>query len=174
MKKTRHGKSSTPEAEDSAEREQELRELARRLADLDGDALDAQLLVTFREARDNGTVPPDAGFFLVAHILLAMADEALPDDPKVRELGRELEKMERDYGLPEDKSWAPGEAPEEWEALCRQYEIACDEARAAFFRAYGEAEMAELFQHDRTGFIRHFENGRNFFHGLPMLPDFLN
>jgi hypothetical protein len=173
MKKTRHGK-STPEAGDSVEREEELRELARRLADLDGDALDAQLLVTFREARDNGTVPPEAGFFLVAHILLAMADEAIPEDPKVRELGHELEKMEKDYGLPEDKSWAPGEAPEEWEALCRQYEIACDEARAAFFRTYGEAEMAELFQHDRAGFIRRFENGRGFFHGLPVLPDFLN
>lgn len=174
MKKTRHGKLSTPEAEDSAQREQELKELARRLADLEGDALDAQLLVTFREARDNGTVPPDAGFFLLAHILLAMADEAIPEDPTVRELGRELEKMEQDYGLPEEQSWAPGEAPEEWEALCRQYEIACDEARAAFFRSYGEAEMAELFQHDRASFIRRFENGRKFFHGLPMLPDFLN
>jgi len=173
MKKTRHGK-STPEGEDSAEREQELRELARKLSDLDGDALDAQLLVTFRDARDTGTVPPDAGFFLVAHILLAMADESIPEDAKVRELGRELEKMEQDYGLPEDKSWGPGEAPEEWEALSRQYEIACDEARAAFFRSYGEAEMAELFLHDRAAFIRRFENGRGFFHGLPMLPDFLN
>ncbi|KFE68248.1 hypothetical protein DB31_7485 [Hyalangium minutum] len=174
MKKTRHGKSSAPDAEDPAEREQELRELARRLSDLDGDALDAQLLVTFREARDTGAVPVDAGFFLVVHILLAMADEALPEDAKVRELGRELETMEQDYGLPEDKSWAPGEAPEEWEALSRQYEIACDEARAAFFRSYGEAEMADMFLLDRAGFIRRFENGRNFFHGLPMLPDFLN
>jgi hypothetical protein len=173
MKKTRHGK-STPDLEEPKEKEEELRELARRLADLDSDALDAQLLVTFREARDTGTVPSDAGFFLVAHILLAMADEALPDDAQVRELGHELEVMERDYGLPEDKSWAPGEAPEEWEALSRQYEMACDEARAAFFRIYGEAEMAELFLHDRAGFIRRFESGRRFFHGLPMLPDYLN
>jgi hypothetical protein len=173
MKKTRHGK-STPDPEDMVGKGEEMRELARRLADLDADALDAQLLVTFREARDTGTVPPDAGFFLVVHILLAMADEALPDDPKVRELGRELERMEQDYGLPEDKSWAPGEAPEEWEALNRQYEMACDEARVAFFRTYGEAEMAELFQHDRAGFIRRFESGRRFFHGLPMLPDYLN
>ena len=173
MKKTRHGK-STPESQETTEKEEELRELARRLADLDADALDAQLLVTFREARDTGTVPADAGFFLVAHILLAMADEALPDDAQVRALGHELEVMERDYGLPEDKSWAPGEAPEEWEALSRQYEMACDEARAAFFRIYGEAQMAELFLHDRAGFIRRFESGRRFFHGLPMLPDFLN
>jgi hypothetical protein len=173
MKKTRHGK-STSNTQEGSEKEAELRELARRLADLDADALDAQLLVTFREARDNGTVPPDAGFFLVAHILLAMADETLPDDPQVRALGHELEVMERDFGLPEDKSWAPGEAPEEWEALSRQYEIACDAARATFFRAYGEAEMAELFLLDRTAFIRRFESGRRFFHGLPMLPDYLN
>src|SRR3954471_3622042 len=111
MKKTRHGK-STPDPEEASGEEKDIRELARRLADLDADALDAQLLVTFREARDTGTVPPDAGFFLVAHILLAMADEALAEDAKVRELGRELERMEQDYGLPEDKSWAPGEAPE--------------------------------------------------------------
>lgn len=173
MKKTRHGK-STPDPQEPSEKERELRELARRLADLDADALDAQLLVTFREARDSGTVPADAGFFLVAHILLAMADEALPEDAKVRELGHELEVMERDYGLPEEKSWGPGEAPEEWEALIRQYEISCDEARAAFFRTYGEEEMAELFLHDRSAFIRRFESGRRFFHGLPMLPDYLN
>jgi hypothetical protein len=173
MKKTRHGKSSEGPDERTS-KEGELRELASRLADLDENALDAQLLVTFREARDNGTVPPDAGFFLVAHILLAMADESLAEDPRVRELGRELEKMERDYGLPEDESWAPGEAPEEWEALIRQYEIACDQARAAYFREFSEAEMAEMFEHDRAGFIRRFESGRRFFHGLPMLPDYLN
>lgn len=173
MKKTRHGR-STPNPEDSTDKEREMRELARRLGDVDADALDAQLLVTFREARDTGTVPPDAGFFLVAHILLAMADEAIPEDPRVLELGRELEAMERYYGLPEDKSWEPGEAPEEWEALCRQYDMACDEARATFFRAYGEAEMADLFQHDRAAFVRRFESGRRFFHGLPMLPDYLN
>lgn len=172
MKKARPGK-STPSVP-SPSSEEELRELARRLTELEEDALDAQLLVTFREARDNGTVPADAGFFLVAHILLAMADEALAEDAKVRELGRELEKMEQDYGLADEASWGPGEAPEEWEALCRQYEIACDEARAAFFREYGEQEMAELFLHDRTTFLRRFENGRGFFHGLPMLPGFLN
>jgi hypothetical protein len=173
MKKTRHGK-STSEPQDASEMEAELRELARHLTGLDADALDAQLLVTFREARDNGAVPPDAGFFLVAHILLAMADEALPDDPLVRELGHELEVMERDFGLPEDKSWAPGEAPEEWEALLRQYDIACDEARATFFLTYGEAELAELFLLDRVAFLRRFESGRGFFHGLPLLPDYLN
>ncbi|MDY7226281.1 hypothetical protein [Hyalangium rubrum] len=172
MKKPRPGK-STPNLP-SPSSEGELRELASRLADMDDNALDAQLLVTFREARDNGTVPADAGFFLVAHILLAMADEAIAEDAQVLELGRELEKMEQDYGLLEDAAWGSGEAPEEWEALCRQYDIACDEARATFFREYGEQEMAELFLHDRASFIRRFENGRGFFHGLPMAPDFLN
>lgn len=172
MKKTRHGES--PRGVAPGESEEELRELASRLTDLDEDALDAQLLVTFREARDTGTVPPDAGFFLVAHILLAMADEALVEDPRVRELGQELERMERDYGLPEDECWAPGEAPEEWEALSVEYEAACDRARAGFLLSYGETVMAELFLHDRASFIRHFESGRRFFHGLPMLPDYLN
>jgi uncharacterized protein (DUF885 family) len=173
MTKKRPG-TLAPNLSDPSETQSELRELASRLTELEENALDAQLLVTFREARDNGTVPPDAGFFLVAHILLAMADEALAEDPLVLELERELEKMERDYGLLEEQDWTPGEAPEEWEALSRQCDIACDNARAAFFRAYGEQEMAELFLHDRAGFLRRFENGRGFFHGLPMLPDFVN
>lgn len=173
MKKTRPD-TLAASLSDPSEKELELRELASRLKELDADALDAQLLVTFREARDNGTVPEDAGLFLVAHILLAMADEALAEDPLVLELGQELEKMEHDYGLPEEQGWAPGDAPEEWEALNRQYEIACDNARAAFFRAYGEQEMAVLFLHDRAAFMRRFENGRGFFHGLPMVTDYLN
>ncbi len=173
MKKKRRGQSTESPRKLSAA-EEELRELASRVTELDDDALDAQLLVTFREARDSGTVPPDAGFFLVAHILLAMADESLAEDARVRALGHELEVMERDYGLPEEESWAPGEAPEEWEALNIQYEVACDHARADFFRAYGEEQMAELFLHDRASFIRRFESGHRFFHGLPMLPDYLN
>jgi len=173
MRKTRPG-TLAPSLSDPEQKELELRELAGKLKNLDENALDAQLLVTFREARDNGTVPADAGFFLVAHILLAMADEALAEDPLVLELGGELDRMERDYGLLEEQEWAPGEAPEEWEALSRQYDIACDNARVAFFRAYGEQQMAELFLHDRAGFLRRFENGRGFFHGLPLQPDYLN
>jgi hypothetical protein len=148
--------------------------LAQRLADLGEEALDAQLLVTFRSARDTGLVPPDAGFFLVAHILSAMADEALGDDPRVRELAWELEEMERFYGLVPGVSWEPGEAPEEWEALRTAYEVACDRARAAFFREYGEESMADTFLFDRPTFVRRFESGRRFFHGLPMLPDYLH
>ncbi|ADO75957.1 hypothetical protein [Stigmatella aurantiaca] len=173
MKNTRRGKPRSPEM--PSEVEDELRQLTRHLAeDLDDAGLDAQLLVAFREARDTGTVPADAGFFLVAHILLAMADEALAADARVRALSGELEALERDAGLREDEFWAPDEIPEEWEALVLEYETACDEARAAFFRDAGEEMMAEVFLHDRNTFIRQFESGRRFFHGLPMLPSYVN
>lgn len=173
MKNTRRRKPCPPET--PSEVEEALRHLARRTAeDVEEAGLDAQLLLTFQEARDTGTVPLDAGFFLVAHILLAMADEALAADARVRALNGELEAMERDAGLEVDTFWAPEDIPEEWEALLVEYEMACDEARAAFFRDAGEEVMAEVFLHDRAAFIRQFESGRRFFHGLPMLPSYVN
>ncbi|AKQ69759.1 hypothetical protein A176_006671 [Myxococcus hansupus] len=67
-----------------------------------------------------------------------------------------------------------GGSPEDWEALHAAYEAACDEARATFFSAYGEEEMARLYLEDRFTFHRRFESGRRFFHGLPMLPEHLH
>jgi hypothetical protein len=173
MKKT-HNTSPHPPAPPSPEPETQWRALAARLAELGPDALDAQLLVTFRNARDTGAVPPDAGFFLVAHILTAMADEALTDDPRVVRLAWELEELEKEAGLKPGQGFLPGEAPETWEARRTEYDAACDRARSAFFRAYGEAEMAEVYLRERATFVRRFESGRRFFHGLPMLPDHLH
>jgi hypothetical protein len=159
---------------EARETEARWRGLARKLSELGGEEMDAQLLVTFRGARDAGAVPPDAGFFLVAHILTAMADEAIAEDPRVRLRSEELSVMERAYGLTEE-GWPEGDSPpEEWEALCVEYERACDEARAAFFRAYDEEEMARLYLHQRALFHHRFESGRRFFHGLPMLPTHLH
>jgi hypothetical protein len=179
MKKTRNPSPIRPApapapAPAPVEPETQWRALAARLAELGDDALDAQLLVTFRHARDSGVVPPDAGFFLVAHILTAMADEALMDDPRVVRLAWELEALEKERGLKAGQTFAPGAAPEDWEALRTVYEAACDEARATFFRAYGEQEMADVYLLERATFVRRFESGRRFFHGLPMLPDHLH
>ncbi|MCP3136613.1 hypothetical protein [Pyxidicoccus xibeiensis] len=174
MKKTRD-EELTLALQEARETEERWRGLAARLMELGDDAMDAQLLVAFRAAREEGVVPADAGFFLVAHILTAMADEAICDEPRVRELARELDIMERAYGVGDGVWRENGEPPpEEWEALCVEYEAACDDARAIFFRAYGEEEMAELYLMDRACFHRRFESGRRFFHGLPMLPEHLH
>ncbi len=174
MKKTRD-QELTLALQEARETEARWRGLAARLMELGDDAMDAQLLVAFRAAREEGVVPPDAGFFLVAHILTAMADEVLTEDPRVRRLAQELDLMEAEYGVG-DGVWRDESepAPEEWEALCVEYEAACDEARAAFFRAYGEEDMARLYLEDRPCFHRRFESGRRFFHGLPMLPEHLH
>ncbi|MBJ6760449.1 hypothetical protein JGU66_06715 [Myxococcaceae bacterium JPH2] len=173
MKKTREH-DLTASLQEARETEARWRGLAARLMELGDDAMDAQLLVAFRGARDEGSVPPDAGFFLVAHLLTAMADESISEDARVRFLARELDALEREYGLG-DEGWPEDELPpEDWEALCAAYDEACDEARAVFFRAYGEEEMARLYLVDRSAFHRRFENGRRFFHGLPMLPDHLH
>ncbi|NTX05538.1 hypothetical protein HUA74_28645 [Myxococcus sp. CA051A] len=174
MKKTRDPE-LTLALQEARETEDRWRGLATRLLELGDDAMDAQLLVAFRAAREEGVVPPDAGFFLVAHILTAMADEALTEVPRVQRLALELDLMEREYGM-EDGCWQDDEEPppEDWEALLAEYENACDEARAAFFRAYGEEDMARLYVEDRVCFHRRFECGRRFFHGLPMLPEHLH
>lgn len=174
MKKTRDHELALA-LEEARETEARWRGLAARLIELGDDAMDAQLLVAFRAARDEGVVPPDAGFFLVAHILTTMADEALTEVPRVQRLALELDVMEREYGV-DDGVWADNTepAPEDWEALCIEYEAACDEARAAFFRAYGEEDMARLYLEDRGSFHRRFESGRRFFHGLPMHSEHLH
>ncbi|AGC41677.1 hypothetical protein MYSTI_00319 [Myxococcus stipitatus DSM 14675] len=174
MKKTRDPELAQA-LQEARETEDRWRGLATRLLELGDDAMDAQLLVAFRAAREEGVVPPDAGFFLVAHILTAMADEALTEMPRVQRLALELDLMEREYGML-DGVWCDDEesAPEDWEALCAEYEAACDEARAAFFSAYGEEDMARLYLEDRVCFHRRFESGRRFFHGLPMLPEHLH
>jgi hypothetical protein len=173
MKKTREYDLSLA-LQEARETEARWRGLAARLMELGDDAMDAQLLVAFRGARDEGSVPTDAGFFLVAHILTAMADEAIAEDPRVRLLARELDEMEREYGV-ENEGWPEGEVPpEDWEAMTVAYEAACDDARALFFRAYGEEEMGRLYLEDRATFHRRFESGRRFFHGLPMLPEHLH
>ncbi|AKF79211.1 hypothetical protein MFUL124B02_01885 [Myxococcus fulvus 124B02] len=174
MKKTRDPELSLA-LQEARETEEKWRGLAARLLELGDDAMDAQLLVAFRAAREEGVVPPDAGFFLVAHILTAMADEALSEVPRVQRLALELDLMEREYGM-EDGIWhdADEPPPEDWEALLAEYEGACDEARAAFFRAYGEEDMARLYVEDRVSFHRRFESGRRFFHGLPMYPEHLH
>jgi len=160
--------------QEARETEARWRGLAAQLTELGDDAMDAQLLVAFRAAREEGVVPPDAGFFLVAHILTAMADEAIAEDPRVRRLARELDLMERESGAGDGVWLDADETSEEWEALCAVYEAACDEARATFFRAYGEEDMARLYLEDRVCFHRRFESGRRFFHGLPMLPEHLH
>ncbi|WP_226994053.1 hypothetical protein [Myxococcus hansupus] len=105
MKKTRD---ETPLLQEVGETEARWRGLAARLVELGEDAMDAQLLVAFRAAREEGVVPPDAGFFLVAHILTSMADEAIGEAPSVCRLALELELMEREYGV-EQGAWLSGE-----------------------------------------------------------------
>ncbi|WP_163994160.1 hypothetical protein [Pyxidicoccus caerfyrddinensis] len=173
MKKTRD-EELTLALQEARETEARWRGLAARLMELGDDAMDAQLLVAFRAAREEGVVPPDAGFFLVAHILTAMADEAIAEDPRVRRLTRELDLMEAEYGVGDGVWRDDEETPEDWEALCVEYEVACDMARATFFRAYGEEDMARLYMEDRLCFHRRFESGRRFFHGLPMHPEHLH
>jgi hypothetical protein len=73
--------------------------------------------------------------------------------------------------LAEDRVWARGEAPPEYETIRIEYERAWDELFADHLRKHGEHEMAALLQADYDAFERRTEAGRKFFFPGPQLAD---
>jgi hypothetical protein len=120
-------------------------------------------LAVFQAVRAAGSLPDDAGFYLVAWqidvLTLGCAEEAL------REQEDRLEALQRRLGLDEDAVLAPGEGPPEYEEARRQLHDAWEALEAAKMEDFGEHEMARLFRTDRQRFEQRSAAGRPFFHG---------
>jgi len=129
------------------------------------DSYEEEVLAVYQAVRAAGSVPEEAGFFLVAWqvdvITLFRAEEALS------ELEERLESIRRAHGLDEDEdeSWPPGEGPPEYEETQRQLHDAWEALYAATLDEFGEQELAQLFRSDRQRFEQLQEAGRQFFHG---------
>jgi hypothetical protein len=65
--------------------------------------------------RNDGTVPGDAGFYLVAWQIDAIA--SLVAEKTLSEVHERLAAIKLAHGLDEDDFWDPDEAPEEYEEL---------------------------------------------------------
>lgn len=120
-------------------------------------------LAVYRAVRDAGSLPEEAGFYLVSWqvdvITLAEAEVQL------RPLEDRVEAIRQAHGLGEDETWELGEGPPEYEEAQRQLHDAWDALYAAKLEEFGEHEMARLFREDREQFDQLSEAGRQFFHG---------
>jgi hypothetical protein len=120
-------------------------------------------LAVYRAVRDAGSVPEDAGFFLVAWVLDVLTDERA--EPGLRETDERLEAVRQKYGLGEDVSADWEDVPDEYrEALQRSHD-AWGALYAATLEEHGEHDMARLFREDAGAFDEKYEAGRQFFHG---------
>jgi len=126
------------------------------------DATEAQRLAVYQAIRDDGALPGDASFYLIAWQIDALS--SLIAEAALSEMDDELSAIQKAHGLDEEDFWEPGEAPEEYEQLHHRYIEAWNRLFVEQLRLHGEPEMAELFLTDPVGFRQRTERGRGYFH----------
>ena len=99
------------------------------------ESTDEERLAVYRAIRSSGSLPEDAGFYLVSWQIDALAGRHA--EQALRHLDDRLEALERAHGLDEGEAWEPGEAPPEYAAALRRYHDAWDEIFAAKLEQYG-------------------------------------
>ena len=120
-------------------------------------------LAVYQAVRDSGCLPAEAGFYLVAWQLDAMA--SMEAETSLAHLDEQMQAIEEKHGLAEGEFWPPGKAPEEYKTLRQQYQDAWDGIFAATLKQHGEQEMARQFRSDPDGFEARSKAGQAFFHG---------
>ena len=78
---------------------------------------DEERLAVYRAIRSSGSLPEEAGFYLVSWQVDAMASRHAVT--ALRHLDDQLSDIERAYDLAEGDMWEPGEAPPEYAAVLR-------------------------------------------------------
>jgi hypothetical protein len=124
---------------------------------------DRERLAVYRAVRDAGSVPEEAGFFLVARMLDVLSDERA--EKGLRETDERLEAVRQKCGLEEDASAYSDDVPDEYREAMQQSHDAWDALYAATLDEFGEHDMARLFREDEAAFDARYEAGRQFFHG---------
>jgi len=125
-------------------------------------------LKVYQAIRDAGSLPEDAGFYLVAWQLDAITSDR--GETELKEWENRLDEMIR-----EDDDWDDERSPSspEYENLLKDYHSAWDDLFARTLREFGESEIANLFESDPKQFEQRHEAGRQYFHG-PLVPDWLD
>jgi hypothetical protein len=122
---------------------------------------DEERLSVYQAIRAAGSLPEEAGFFLVSWmadaLTLAQAEEML------EEQHAQLEAVRQRHGLGPGEVFAPSTAPPDYLEAELKLQQGWDELFAATLEACGEADMARLFRRDRARFERIGEAGREYF-----------
>ena len=114
---------------------------------------------------DAGRVSADEALCYMRVMLSHEADDR--NQAVYNEFADRFQALCAKHGLGTDDDWAPGEGPEEYEALRREFDAACDQVECEVLREHADRtghplvqEAADLFASDRTEFERRFEVGR--------------
>jgi len=120
-------------------------------------------LAVYQAIRAAGSVPAEAGFFLVAWILDLLTDDRAEEG--LREAEERLEAIRQKYGLDEDASAEEDDVPAEYREAMQQCHDTWDALYAATLEEFGEHDIARLFRENGEEFNQRYEVGRQFFHG---------
>ena len=102
-------------------------------------ATGGERLAVYRAVRDAGSVPEEAGFFLVAWVLDVLTDERA--EAGLRETDERLEAVRQKYGLGEAVSAGLEGVPDEYREALRQSQGAWGALYAATLEEHGEHDM---------------------------------
>jgi hypothetical protein len=127
-------------------------------------------LKVYQAIRDADSVPEEAGFFLVAWQIDAIACECA--ETELREMEDRLHELEAEHESEAVVESSAGQSPSEYTKFLEKYYAAWDELFTRTLREFGETEIADRFQNDQEQFQQIDEAGRQFFHG-PLAPDWL-
>ncbi len=120
-------------------------------------------LAVYRAVRAAGSVPDEAGFFLVAWICDLLADDRAAAG--LREVEDQLAALRQKYGLDEETSANAENVPAEYREAMQRCHAAWDALYAATLEEFGELDLARLLREDPEAFEQRYESGRQFFHG---------
>jgi hypothetical protein len=120
-------------------------------------------LAVYRAIRAAGSLPAEAGFFLIAWMADLLASDRAPEG--LREAEERLEAVRQKYGLDEDTPAEGDTVPAEYREAMQRCHDAWDALYAATLEGQGEEDMARLVRDCPEEFARQYEAGRQFFHG---------
>ena len=102
---------------------------------LDSESTEVERLSVYQAIRDAGSVPEEAGFYLVAWQIDFMT--SLEAATSLRDLDDHMAVVKKNHGLEELDPWPAGKMPAEYEALWHQYQQAWDELYTWKLAAFG-------------------------------------
>lgn len=129
---------------------------------LECQSTDEEHLAVYQAVSKAGSIPADAGFFLVAWQLDIITGHYAEEE--LREQDGRLEAIRVKHNLQDDVSTHDEGVPEEYLQAMQEYHSAWDDLYVATLEKFGEHAMARLFRQDREKFDQRYEAGRQFFH----------
>lgn len=128
----------------------------------------------WQEWRDRGLVRPEVAFCVLAYILEMMDQEAgneLYDKEPRKGLWKKWDAIKKREGLEEDEEFLEGDEPKDLLTVLKKLDQLDDALYTGLMRKHGEAEMAELWLHNRAEYDRRRKAGEKMLYAEPELAE---